>query len=169
MIMPVADGAHVSSIADTSLDAVDKKILGMIQSGFPLASRPYAAIGEEAGISEAEALARVRAMRQCGVIRRVGANFQSRKVGYHSTLCGAKVPPEKLDAFIAAVNAEPGVTHNYLRDHAYNVWFTYIAPSEKHVADALEGLSRYTGVGIVNLPAKKLYKIKVDFQMDGTE
>lgn len=162
----VPDGAHVPSIVDAGLDGVDRKILGVIQSGFPFVSRPYAVIGEEAGVSEEEALERVRAMRRRGVIRRVGANFQSRKIGYRSTLCGAKVPEDKLEAFIAAVNAEPGVTHNYLRDHAYNVWFTCIAPSETHITETLDAISRKTGVGIVNLPARKMYKIKVDFQMD---
>lgn len=150
----------------TELDAVDRKILALIQSGFPLVSRPYAVIGEHAGIGEEATLERVRSLRRRGIIRRIGANFQSGKLGFTSTLCAAKVPPEKLEAFIAAVNAEPGVTHNYLRDHAYNVWFTCIAPSPEHVATTLTELARATGVPILNLPAKRMYKIKVDFQMD---
>lgn len=166
MTVSVADGAAVSPALDSKLDAVDRKILSIIQSGFPLVSRPYAAIGAEAGIPEDEALARVRAMRQRGVIRRIGANFQSGKIGFHSTLCGAKVPHDKLEAFVAAVNAEPGVTHNYLRDHAYNVWFTYIGPSPDAIEQAVAKLSKATGVRIVNLPATRVYKIKVDFQMD---
>jgi len=162
----VADGASVPSVPDADLDAVDRKILALIQSGFPLVSLPYAVIGEHAGVDEDEALERVRSLRRRGVIRRIGANFQSGKIGFKSTLCAAKVPPEKLDAFIAAVNAEPGVTHNYLRDHAYNVWFTCIAPSAERIANTLEGLTRATGVPILNLPAKRMYKIKVDFQVD---
>ena len=106
------------------MDDTDKHILDMIQTGFPLAPRPYAVIGEAVGLTESEALARVRALRGQGIIRRIGANFQSAKIGFSSTLCAASVPTDRLDAFIAAVNAQPGVTHNYLRDHLINVWFT---------------------------------------------
>ncbi|MCQ2445119.1 MAG: Lrp/AsnC family transcriptional regulator, partial [Mailhella sp.] len=99
------------------------------------------------------------------IIRRMGANFQSAKLGYRSTLCGAKVPEEKLEAFIADVNALPGVTHNYLRDHEFNVWFTLIGPSWDAVLEELRGITERTGVEIMNLPAEKLYKIRVDFAM----
>jgi DNA-binding Lrp family transcriptional regulator len=148
------------------VDAVDKKILDLIQSGVPLVSRPYAAIGEAVGVREEEALTRVRAMRARGLIRRIGANFQSGKLGFHSTLAAAKVPPDKLEAFIRLVNAQPGVTHNYLRDHTYNVWFTCIGPSRENVAAVLAGIAAAAGVNILNLPAKRMYKIKVDFRLN---
>lgn len=163
----IADGADVSPVPDADLDAVDRKILGLIQSGFPLVPRPYAVIGEHAGVGEEEALDRVKSLRARGVIRRIGANFQSGKIGFRSTLCAAKAPEGKLEAFIARVNAEPGVTHNYLRDHAYNVWFTYIGPSADHIKDVLERIAGDTGVPVLNLPARRMYKIKVDFPMDG--
>lgn len=166
MDTPIADGAHVSAAPDTGLDAVDRKILDVIQSGFPLVERPYAEIGERAGVGEEEAFERVRRLRQRGIVRRIGANFQSGKIGFRSTLCAAKVPPEKLEAFIAAVNAEAGVTHNYLRDHPYNIWFTYIAPSMEMIEVALDRIYAATGVRTVNLPAERLYKIRVDFRMD---
>lgn len=162
----VADGAAVSAEPDTFLDAVDRKILDLIQSNFPLESRPYAAIGEHAGIGEEEALTRVRALRERGIVRRIGANFQSGKIGFRSTLCAAKVPEDALESFIAAVNAEKGVTHNYLRNHVYNVWFTCIAPSMDEVAATLDRLAAKTGVTALNLPAERLYKIKVDFRME---
>ena len=82
-----------------------------------------------------------------------------------STLCASKVPEDKLDAFIAEVNAQPGVTHNYLREHSYNVWFTLISPSREESQAILDGISARTGVNILNLPATKLYKIRVDFRM----
>lgn len=163
----VRDGALVSETPDVLMDAADRKILSLIQSGFPLVSRPYTVIGEHAGISEEEAFARVRALKKRGIIRRIGANFNSGKIGFASTLCAAKVPDEALEAFIAAVNAEPGVTHNYLRAHAYNVWFTCIGPSPEHIESVLARLTQATGVPVLNLPATRLYKIKVDFQMDG--
>ncbi|GAB1411173.1 siroheme decarboxylase subunit alpha [Desulfovibrionales bacterium] len=151
------------------MDEYDKKILDIIQTGFPLDPRPYAEIGTQIGLTEAETLARVRALTEKGVIRRIGANFQSAKLGFHSTLCSAAVPPEKLDAFIAEVNALPGVTHNYLRAHRQNIWFTFIGPSWENVQETLADITRKTGIPILNLPADKLYKIQVDFKMGDRE
>lgn len=160
------DGGAIDSSPDAALDAVDRRILDIIQSSFPLESRPYAVIGEAVGIAEEEALARVRSLKARKIIRRMGANFQSAKLGFRSTLCAAKVPEDKLESFIAEVNRHPGVTHNYLRDNEYNVWFTCIGPSWEAVCDLLDGITRTTGIPILNLPAERLYKIKVDFQME---
>ena len=99
------------------------------------------------------------------LIRRLGANFQSAKLGFRSTLCAAKVPDEKMELFIDEVNKRPGVTHNYLRDHAYNVWFTVIAPSWEHTLNELSEITAATGIEILNLPASRMYKIKVDFKL----
>ena len=154
-----------SMINDAGLSLEDKQILDIIQTDFPLAPRPYAVIGKKVGLTEAETLSRVRALKQKGVIRRIGANFQSKKLGWHSTLCAACVPEDKLEEFVAEVNSHPGVTHNYLRRHKQNVWFTYIGPSRESVRDSLLEISRKTGIEILNLPAKNMFKIKVDFPM----
>ncbi len=148
------------------LNLVDKKILDIIQTKFPLAPRPYAVIGDMVGVSEVEAFEHVRNLKKVGIIRRLGANFQSQKLGFRSTLCAAKVSEENLQTFIADVNSQKGVTHNYLRKHEYNVWFTLIASSWDTVCETLAGISERTGVEILNLPAKKLYKIRVDFSME---
>ena len=117
------------------------------------------------GLTEAEALARIRALKASGIIRRIGANFQSAKIGFKSTLCAASVPPDRLEAFTSVVNAHPGVTHNYLRDHALNIWFTMIGPSRQAIRDALAAITAQTGIAILNLPADRLFKIRVDFSM----
>ncbi len=148
------------------MDALDRRILDVIQSDFPLERRPYDAIGKRLGLTEAEVLARVRALRERGIIRRIGASFQSKKLGFRSTLCAAKVPADRLDAFVAEVNRHPGVTHNYLRDHELNVWFTCIGPSWDAVCATLDEISRATGVEVLNLPAERMFKIKVDFRME---
>ena len=88
-------------------------------------------------------------------------------MGYSSTLCAARVPEDKIEAFVACVNSYDGVTHNYRRDHDLNIWFTFIAPTmldiEKHLAD----IAATTGVTeIYNLPAERTFKIKVDFKFD---
>lgn len=151
------------------MDDLDRRLLDIIQSNLPLVSRPYAAVGEELGLTEAETLARVRALKEQGVIRRIGGNFQSAKLGWHSTLCAARVPEDRLDEFIETVNAYPGVTHNYLRKHAFNVWFTFIGPSREEVRATLQEIREATGIDVLYLPTEKLYKIKVDFKMKDSE
>ena len=141
-------------------------MLDIIQTAFPLESHPFARLGAELNLSEEETLGRVRRLKEQGLIRRLGANFDSRKLGWQSTLCGAKVPEDRLAAFTAEVNRLPGVTHNYLRRHTYNVWFTLIAPSENDITAALQELARRTGITALNLPARKVYKLKVDFALE---
>ena len=147
-------------------DATDRRLLDIIQTAFPLESRPFARLGAELDLSEEETLDRVRRLKEQGLIRRLGANFDSRKLGWQSTLCGAKVPEDRLAAFTAEVNRLPGVTHNYLRRHTYNVWFTLIAPSENDITATLQELARRTGITALNLPARKVYKLKVDFALE---
>lgn len=147
------------------MDATDKALLDIIQTDFPLVPRPYAELGKRLGIPEEEALQRVKNLRKEKIIRRMGANFQSKKLGWVSTLCAAKVPAEKMAEFVALVNAEPGVTHNYEREHAYNIWFTFIGPSREYIQERLDFLQEKTGISIINLPATRLFKIRVDFKM----
>lgn len=159
------DGGLVDPSPDGMLDAADRRILSLIQSSFPLERRPYEAIGRETGLSEQEAFERVQNLKRRKIIRRIGANFQSAKLGFRSTLCAAKVSEEQLDTFVAEINRHPGVTHNYLRAHEFNVWFTCIGPSWDAVCRLLDEVAEKTGIPILNLPATRLYKIKVDFQM----
>ena len=148
------------------MDDKDRAILNEIQSDFPISSRPYHEVGKRTGLSESEVFERVRRLRTEGIIRRIGGNFDSRRLNFTSTLCAARVPEEDVEGFVQVVNGYPGVTHNYLRNHDYNVWFTFIAPSMSHIEDALDEISHTTGVkGIVNLPAVKRFKIKVDFEV----
>ena len=160
------DGGRIDSATDDLLDAADRRILSIIQSAFPLEPRPYAEIGQAVGLTEEDVFARVRSLKERKIIRRLGANFQSTKLGFRSTLCAAKVPEEQFESFVAEVNRHPGVTHNYLRKHEYNVWFTCIGPSWEAVCSLLDSITAKTGIPILNLPAQRLYKIKVDFQMD---
>ncbi len=149
------------------MDEMDKKILDIIQSEYPLTSRPYAEVGRLLGISEEEVFERILNMQKKGVIRRIGASFHSRKLGWKSTLCAAAVPKEKLESFIKVVNEYPGVTHNYLRRHErFNVWFTYIGPSWESIEKDLKEISQRTGIEILNFPATKIFKIKVEFPMN---
>jgi DNA-binding Lrp family transcriptional regulator len=148
------------------LDELDRMILNEIQSHFPIQARPYQVLGEKLGCSEEEVLQRVQDLKDREVIRRIGANCNSRKLGYTSTLCAAKVPSRLMERFVEVVNSYMGVTHNYRRDHDYNIWFTLIAPSEEKIERILREIVELTGVGeIISLPAERLFKIQVDFEV----
>jgi DNA-binding Lrp family transcriptional regulator len=146
------------------MDERNKALLNEIQAGFPVEPHPYRVIGDRIGMDEHEVLARIRLLKKEGIIRRFGASLDSRRLGYVSTLLAAKVPPEQFDAFVKIVGACPGVTHNYERRHEYNVWFTLIAPSLAEKKRVIEDLIRRTGVAILELPAKRIFKIRVDFR-----
>ncbi len=145
------------------MDETDKKLITLIQADFPITDRPYAVIGDKLGIGEDEVIGRIGAIMESGEIRRLGASFDSRRLGYTSTLCAAHVPPEKLAAAVAAINSYHNVTHNYERNHYYNVWFTLIAPSRARIREILSEIEDAAGVGpILDLPATRLFKIQVD-------
>lgn len=166
IIWPKNHCAPISRIERSPMDDRDRAILNEIQSDFPISSRPYREVGKRMDISESEVLERVKKLKTDGVIRRIGGNFDSKRLNFRSTLCAAKVPDGDVEDFVRVVNAYPGVTHNYLRNHDYNVWFTFIAPSMSHIEVALEEISKATGATeIVNLPAVKRFKIKVDFEV----
>ena len=146
------------------MDETDKEILNEIQSGFPVDPRPYYTLGQRLNLQEHEVIERVKKLKDIGIIRRIGGNFRSDKLDFSSTLCAAKVPKAKLEHFVKVVNRYPGVTHNYLRDHTYNIWFTFIAEDMAHIDNALKEIAEETGVAeIQNLPAIRTFKIKVDF------
>lgn len=148
------------------MDEIDRAIVNDIQSDFPITSRPYHELGRSFDLSESEVLNRVKRLKSEGVIRRIGGNFNSKRLNFTSTLCAAKVPDEKMEQFVQVVNSYPGVTHNYLRNHEYNLWFTFIAPNMEHINDALKEISDATEVmEILNLPAVKVFKIRVDFEV----
>jgi siroheme decarboxylase len=148
------------------MDDTDRRILNRIQSDFPVTSRPYQTIGLELELPEAEVISRVRRLKVSGIIRRIGGNFSPEKLGFVSTLCAASVPEEKLDAFAATVNRYPGVTHNYMRENHYNVWFTFIAPSMDEIEANLATIAQETDVhDILNLPATRVFKIRAKFDV----
>ena len=141
-------------------------VLDEIQSGFPLMRRPYEELAMRLGVREDAVFAAVHELRDEKTIRRIGASFNSRKLGYSSTLCALEVPGDaaRVDRVAALVSAHTEVTHNYLRDNRYNLWFTIIARSHDEVDALLARIVQETGcANALNLPATRLYKIRVDF------
>lgn len=148
------------------LDESERRIINRIQSDFPITSRPYKKIAEELDLTEEALIERVGRLKAAGIIRRIGGNFVPGRLGYVSTLCAARVPEDKIERFAATVNRHSGVTHNYLRKNAYNVWFTFIAPSMQQIEEHLADIARETGIeDILNLPATRVFKIKAEFRV----
>jgi DNA-binding Lrp family transcriptional regulator len=148
------------------LDKTDRAILNEIQSHFPLKARPYREVSGRLGLTEKEVVFRVDRMAQGGIIRRIGANFNSRKLGFTSTLCAAQVPAEKISEFVEKVNQYPGVTHNYERMGDFNIWFTMIAEAQEQIESSLKEIKNATGIEtLISLPALNIFKIRVDFEV----
>ncbi len=146
------------------MDILDRELLNTIQTDFPIDPRPYRALGERLCISEAEALARVQALVDSGVIRRIGPSFDSRKLGYVSTLAAMRVPSERLEEVAGLISSYPQVTHNYGRDHAYNLWFTLVCPSRKEIDRIAGEIRERSGIDDLHLlPAERMFKIRVEF------
>jgi DNA-binding Lrp family transcriptional regulator len=152
------------------LTETDKRLLNLMQGRFPIAERPYAAVAEEAGITEAEAIKRVGELIDERIIRQVTPIFDTRALGYSSMLVAAKVDPENPWRAANVINEHPGVSHNYLRNHEFNIWFTIAtAPDSALGLDGtLEVLGREAGAeSIRQLPTLKLFKIRMDLEMEG--
>lgn len=148
------------------MDHKDKQLLNLIQENFPVTPCPFSDIAAKLGCDELEVITRVKRLKEEGVIRRLGAVFDLRKLGFTSTLCAARVPNDSVAGFVAVVNAISGVTHNYRRNHTYNLWFTLITPGEEQLREILTGIKAKTGIDdVLSLPAVRTFKINAKFDM----
>ena len=152
------------------LDDTDRKLLNLLQGRFPITPRPYEAVAKQAEITEAEVLQRVQHLLDERIIRQVTPIFDTRALGYGSMLVAAKVDPEHPWGPAKIINAHPGVSHNYLRNHEFNMWFTLaVEPDSKlGLQGTLDVLQEQTGAeSIRQLPTLKLFKIRMDLEMEG--
>jgi DNA-binding Lrp family transcriptional regulator len=152
------------------LEDLDKRLLNLMQGSFPIEPRPYLRVAEQAGIEETQAIARVKRLLDERIIRQVTPIFDTRALGYSSMLVAAKVDPEHPHRAAQIINAHPGVSHNYLRNHEFNLWFTIATEPDSSLG--LEGtllaLAREAGAESVRqLPTLKLFKIRMDLEMEG--
>ena len=161
------DGAAIS------LDEADKRLLNLLQGSFPIASRPYAHVAELAGVPEEEVLTRTKRLLDERIIREITPIFDTRVLGYSSMLVAAKVDPENPWRAAKIINSHPGVSHNYLRDHDFNLWFTVATEPDSPLGldGTLDLLQELTGAESVRqLPTLRLFKIRMDLEMEqGTD
>jgi DNA-binding Lrp family transcriptional regulator len=158
---------HGAAIA---LDDFDKRLLNQMQGGFPIEPRPYAAVARALEVPEERVLARVQELLDERIIRQVTPIYDTRALGYGSMLVAAKVDPEHPWRAATIVNSHPGVSHNYLRNHDFNMWFTIAVEEDSALGldGTLDVLQRLTGAeSIRQLPTLKLFKIRMDLELVG--
>ena len=151
------------------MDTVDKDILNFIQREFPLVREPYEAIGREVGVAGDEVIRRIEALKRGKVIRQISAIFDTRVLGYQSTLVAARIPKDRLSEGAKAINSHPGVSHNYERNNEFNLWYTVAVPPDSRLGlegtvDVMHHISGAEKTRI--LPTLKLFKIGVTLDMN---
>jgi len=159
------DGAAVP------LSDLDRRLLNLLQGSFPLEPRPFARVAELADSTEDEVLAATRRLLHDRIIRQLTPIYDTRAFGYGSMLVAAKVDPEHPWRAAKIVNSHPGVSHNYLRNHDFNMWFTIAVEEDSALGlqGTLDVLQELTGAqSIRQLPTLRLFKIRMDLEMEGT-
>ena len=148
------------------MDKLDKEILNEIQWTFPLVPKPYSEIAKKFSITDDEMMQRLRTLKQAGIIRQLSAIFDTRRLGYKSALVAMAISPDKLDQIANQINRHPGVSHNYERNHEYNLWFTLAVPPGSDLKTEIDKFSKLQGINKVRmLPTIKLFKIGVKLEM----
>jgi DNA-binding Lrp family transcriptional regulator len=152
------------------VDAKDTALCDLIQNEFPVSARPFADLGEHLEMSEGEVLERVASLRRERIVRQISAIFDTRKLGYRSMLVAARTTPEQEETAAAVFSSHPGVTHNYKREHQFNIWFTLGVPPNSRLGldRSVELLGELAGVESIRpLPALRFFKVGVDLDMKG--
>jgi DNA-binding Lrp family transcriptional regulator len=151
-------------------DPVDIKLLEQLQVAIPITERPFRQLGRQVGAAEEQVLERIRRLKAENIIRQIGAIFDTRSLGYESSLVAARVDSSRVDAVAAIISQHPGVSHNYLRSHSFNLWYTLaVSPLSKLGLEKTVGvLHRQSGAESTRLlPTLKLFKIGVKFDVGG--
>lgn len=144
--------------------------MNVLQTEFPLAPRPFAVLGERLGLGESEVIRRISHLKADKVIRQISAIFDSRALGYQSTLAAFRVPAERIEKVASVINQNAGVSHNYERNHTYNLWFTLTVPPGEDPGAGVERLARENGISkFLYLPTIRVFKVAVQFDMVGME
>jgi siroheme decarboxylase len=156
--------------AAVPLDETDKRLMNLLQSNFPLHPEPFGEVASKAGLPLEEVKTRTKRLLDERIIREITPIFDTRALGYSSMLVAAKVDAENPHRAAKIINSHPGVSHNYLRTHEFNLWFTIATPpdSELGLDGTLDVLQRLTGAeSIRQLPTLTLFKINMNLEMEG--
>jgi siroheme decarboxylase len=151
------------------IEELDVLLLQMVQDEFPLAARPFKILAERLGIPEGIVIDRLRRLHQRGIIRSIAPIMEARELGIHaSTLIAMRVPATRIQEVAGIISGYEEVSHNYERDHDYNLWFTLAAPDKRGLLRVMEEIRQKTGVSeadMMSLPTAQRYKIDVRFRV----
>ena len=150
------------------MDSIDRRILQELQDNFPLEQRPYDIVAERLQMPAGELWDRVQRMLDEGLIRRMGASVDSRKFGFRSTLAAVSVEPQRVDEAAEVIGRFQEVTHSYLRDDVFNIWFTIIAVDDKRIKEILEQIRSSLSLEksrVLNLPVRRMFKLDARFSV----
>ncbi|WP_299880336.1 Lrp/AsnC family transcriptional regulator [uncultured Sulfitobacter sp.] len=145
------------------LDATDRAIINALQSGFPVAQRPFAVAADRLGLSEDDLIRRLSAMKQGGVITRFGPFLDAAAMGGAFCLCAMEIPAADFEAMTRKVNAFDEVAHNYARDHRLNMWFVLATETPEGIAETAARIETATGLPVYQFP--KLKEFFVGFRV----
>jgi DNA-binding Lrp family transcriptional regulator len=168
--MPQSKARTRKDGAAIPLDETDKRVMNLLQSTFPLDPEPFAPVAAEAGIELDDLIGRTQRLLDNRIIREITPIFDTRALGYDSMLVAAKVDSENPQRAAKLVNAHPGVSHNYLRTHDFNLWFTIATPPDSKLGlkGSIDALMEETGaVSMRELPTLTLFKINMNLEMEG--
>ena len=149
------------------MDLIDRQLLNLVQGEFPLVDRPYLSLAEQLQIGEQEVIDRLDRLKQTNVLRQVSAIFDTRRLGYKTTLVAMAYDPAKLHQGALQINRHPGVSHNYAREGSYyNLWFTVAVPPDHDLEATVDRMARETGALTARImPTIRFFKIGVNFDM----
>lgn len=148
------------------MDELDRRIVNELQANFPLQPNPYEIMAGNIGITTEQLWSRIKVLVESGVIRRIGFSLDSQKMGYSSTLTAIRVPPERVEETSRLIATYPEITHSYLREDEYNIWFTVIAEDRPRICVILNEICLELGLSdedLMDLPVEKLFKLDARF------
>jgi siroheme decarboxylase len=146
------------------MDDIDRAIINSLQGGFPICDQPFSAIAEPLGLTGTQLLARIRKMREDGIISRFGPMWHAERMGGELSLTAMKVPPERFDEVADIVNSFPEVAHNYAREHALNMWFVVATETPGRKAEVLTAIAARTGIVPIDLPKVQEFFVGLRFE-----
>ncbi len=150
------------------MDDLDKRLLNRIQSDFPLVARPFEELGQPLGLAEDEVIARMQALKDGRIVRQISAIFDTKSLGYKSSLVAMRVDPARISEAARIINEHPGVTHNYERNHEYNLWFTIAVPPTSDLEAVVQRIHDMAGAEVTRVMyTLRLFKIGVNLDMTG--
>ncbi len=149
------------------LSELERRLLDEVQEDLPLTERPYLEVAKRLGITEDEVIDALKKLKALRVLRYVGPSFDSRRLGYVTTLAAVEVPMELAEEVAKKIAERPEVTHCYIRDHRLSVWFTVVAEGKERLGEVLSEIEREVGFEVKNFPAKRLFKLKATFELSG--